>query len=50
VPEQDRERMRSRIINWSNTEEGKKILKRGELTPFQPVTDRDYDGVRQMGK
>lgn len=50
VPEQVRELLRERIINWSNTEEGKKILARGELTPFMHVTDRDYDAVRELSR
>lgn len=48
VPKKDREQLRNRIISWSNTEEGKNILARGELTPFKRVENSDYDVVRAL--
>jgi phosphonate transport system substrate-binding protein len=50
VPEKVRALLRERIINWSNTEEGKKILARGELTPFKHVADREYNVVRDLSR
>jgi phosphonate transport system substrate-binding protein len=50
VPKKERERLRNRIISWSNTDEGKTILARGELTPFMHVDDNDYDVVRRLSK
>jgi phosphonate transport system substrate-binding protein len=50
VPEKVRASIRERIVNWSNTDEGKKILKRGELTPFKYATDVEYDVVRELNR
>jgi len=50
VPEAQRNRLRDRIISWSNTEEGQAILKRGALTPFIRVADSDYNVVRDLSK
>jgi phosphonate transport system substrate-binding protein len=50
VHEKNRLALRDRIINWSNTNAGKKILSRGELTPFRLVADREYDVVRELSK
>lgn len=50
VPERDREILRQRILSWGETEEGKALLARGELTPFVSVSDADYDAVRELAK
>lgn len=48
VPKKDREAIRARILSWDKTEEGKKLLARGQLTPFVPISDSDYDVVRKL--
>lgn len=50
VPEREREILRQRIVSWGETEEGKALLARGELTPFVSVTDADYNVVRELAK
>ncbi|BAU47539.1 phosphate ABC transporter [Sulfurifustis variabilis] len=50
VPERDREILRQRILSWGETEEGKALLARGELTPFVAVSDADYDVVRELAR
>lgn len=50
VPEKIRALLRDRIISWSNTDTGKKILSRGELAPFRQVADREYDVVRELNR
>ncbi len=47
VPEKERERLRETIISWSDSPEGRELLKRGELKTFQTVTDAEYDVVRE---
>ncbi len=48
VPQADRERIRDRILGWSNSPEGKELLERGKLTGFIPVTNEAYDVVRRF--
>ena len=48
IPEQEREKIKQRIINWANTEEGQELLKRGSLKPFMEIHDSDYDIVREI--
>lgn len=36
------------ILDWPNNKEGKKILARGKLKPFQAIKDADYDVVRNL--
>jgi len=50
VPASKRTLLRDRIINWSNTDEGKAILNRGALTPFIITSDADYNVVRELSK
>lgn len=50
VPKDTREAIQARILNWSNTREGQELLGRGKLTPFVPVTDRDYNVVRELAR
>ncbi len=50
VPEDVRQRLRARIVGWGETDEGKEILGRGELTPFVVTRDADYDVVRELAK
>jgi phosphonate transport system substrate-binding protein len=50
VPAGDREKIRSRILGWSGTEEGRTILSRGELKPFVAIRDADYNVVRDFRK
>ena len=47
VPEGERERLRETIISWADSFEGRKLLERGELKPFQTVADAEYDVVRE---
>ena len=50
VPARDRETLRNRIIAWSQTDDGRALLARGELKPFVSVRDSDYNIVREFGK
>jgi len=47
VPSKDREILLKTIVDWSKTEEGKKILDAGQLTPFVAARDADYEVVRR---
>jgi phosphonate transport system substrate-binding protein len=48
VPERERKILLDTILSWPQTEEGRKILSRGELLPFTRATDADYDPVRRF--
>jgi len=48
VPVSQRLRLQQDIIGWSNTSEGKKLLRRAHLLGFIPTTDKDYDIVRHI--
>ncbi|MBW6476150.1 MAG: phosphate/phosphite/phosphonate ABC transporter substrate-binding protein [Chromatiales bacterium] len=48
VPAEHRELIRSRILAWPDSDSGKAILSRGQLTPFIAIRDKDYDIVRSM--
>lgn len=50
VPEAERELLRRQILSWGETEEGKALLARGELTPFVAIGDADYDVVRELAR
>ncbi|MDH5181426.1 MAG: phosphate/phosphite/phosphonate ABC transporter substrate-binding protein [Gammaproteobacteria bacterium] len=50
VPESERKKIRSRILEWGNDESGKKMLSRGRLQPFMEISDKDYDIVRKLVK
>ena len=45
-----REIILARILSWSTTENGRRILARGRLKPFIKITDSAYDGVRNYFK
>lgn len=46
-PEKEREELRSLILSWPNTEQGRDILAVGPWPPFVAATDADYDDVRR---
>jgi len=48
IPQADREIIRQRILGWAKSENGKKMLANGRLTPFVAVTDADYNVVRKI--
>jgi len=48
VSRKDREIIRNRILGWANSEEGRKLLANGRLTPFVRVTNSDYNIVRKI--
>ena len=50
VPEKDRELLQKKILSWSESEKGRKMLKAGRLKPFIKIEDKDYDIVREMSK
>lgn len=50
VPASEREILRQRIMGWAKTADGKKMLKRGKLSPFIKIKDSDYDVVRELSK
>jgi phosphonate transport system substrate-binding protein len=47
VSRKDREVLLKTIVEWSKTEEGKKILDRGQFMPFVAAKDADYEVVRR---
>jgi phosphonate transport system substrate-binding protein len=47
VPENEREDLRSLILSWSSTEQGRAILAVGPWPSFVAATDADYDDVRR---
>jgi phosphonate transport system substrate-binding protein len=50
VPRSEREQLSNRILGWAKTEDGMKMLKRGKLSPFIKITDKDYNIVRELSK
>lgn len=44
------EKLRSRIVSWQTTPEGKKLLEALKTEMFVPVEDSNYDTVREMAK
>lgn len=50
LPAEARNKIRARIIDWSNTREGQALLDRGKLMPFVAVSDKDYDVVRKLAR
>lgn len=50
VPEKERIQIKQRILGWSETPEGRKLLETGSLTPFVDISDADYDIVRDIIK
>ncbi len=50
VPKKDRDAIQARILGWGESKEGQEILARGQLKPFVPIKDADYDVVREMAR
>ena len=47
VPQKDRELLLHTILEWPNTEPGRKILDGGHFVPFVAARDADYEVVRR---
>jgi len=47
VPQKDRDVLRQTILEWPNTEPGRKILDAGHFVPFVAARDTDYEVVRR---
>lgn len=47
VPQKDRELVLQTILEWPNTEAGRRILDAGHFIPFVPARDTDYEIVRR---
>ena len=47
VPQKDRELLLHTILEWPNTEPGRKILDAGHFVPFVAARDADYEVVRR---
>ncbi len=46
VPTETRARLQSTILNWQQTEAGRKIIENGQFIPFVAAQDKDYQTVR----
>jgi ABC-type phosphate/phosphonate transport system substrate-binding protein len=44
------DKLRSRIVSWQSTPEGKKLLEGLKVEMFVPAKDSEYDAVRAMAK
>lgn len=47
VARKDRAIILSTILDWPNTEEGRKIIERGQFVPFVVANDAEYEAVRR---
>jgi phosphonate transport system substrate-binding protein len=47
VPKKDRDALLRTILDWPKTEEGRRILERGQFMPFVAAKDADYEVVRE---
>jgi phosphonate transport system substrate-binding protein len=47
VSRKDREALLKTIVDWPKTEEGRRILDRGQFIPFVAASDTDYEVVRE---
>jgi ABC-type phosphate/phosphonate transport system substrate-binding protein len=47
VSKRDRDARLRTILEWPKTEEGKRILERGQFMPFVTAKDADYEVVRE---
>ena len=47
LSQKDRDILLQTILDWPNTEEGKRILEAGHFTPFVSARDSDYEVVRR---
>ncbi|MGD8595110.1 MAG: phosphate/phosphite/phosphonate ABC transporter substrate-binding protein [Gammaproteobacteria bacterium] len=50
VTKEMEDKLRSRIVSWQTTPEGKKLLEGLKVEMFVPALDSDYDAVRAMAK
>jgi len=50
VPKAQREALRALVLDWPNTETGKKIIEGGQFIPFVAAADKDYNSVRKVMK
>lgn len=50
IAKKDRDALQALILNWPNTEAGRKIIDRGQFIPFVAATDKDYVSVRKIMK
>lgn len=50
IPKKEREALQKRILDWPNTEAGKKIIEAGQFIPFVAASDKDYASVRKIMK
>lgn len=50
VTEVDRNNIRKTILSWSDTDRGKKLLKRIQTKRFVPIVNSEYDVVREFIK
>lgn len=50
VPSEHRDKLLQEILSWSETEDGRELLKYGALKPFLPATDKEYGIVREYFK
>lgn len=50
VPAEEMSIIKERIMSWSKTEEGRKLLEQGRLKPFVPISDADYDVIRMIAR
>lgn len=48
MPDAQKQRIRSLLINLKHSHEGREILKQARLSAFNPVTDKDYDAHRKI--
>ena len=46
VSKRERDALLKTILDWPNTEEGRRILERGQFVPFVAATDVDYEVIR----
>ena len=47
VAQKDRAIILRTILEWPNTEEGRKIIERGQFVPFVVANDAEYNVVRR---
>ena len=50
VSKKERDALRKAILDWPNTEAGRKIIEGGQFIPFVAAEDKDYASVRKVMK
>lgn len=50
LPKKERDALQARILDWPNSDAGKKIIDAGQFIPFVAATDKDYASVRKIMK